>query len=736
MQLLVLYAEIARADIVINEFMADNDSLVADAAGDYDDWIELYNSGEESVDLTGYYMSDDGAELNQWPFPDGTTIAAGGYLVIWADNEIDQDGLHANFGLKKSGESIYLVAADGTTIVDEVTFETQTTDVSTGRLPNGTGDFYQVVTSYGAENTELRFIAGDIDGSLAVEPADAILALQVLSGLTPAGTVYSQTDVDGDTLIGLSEVLYILREAADTEINSTIVLSDSSITVDGDGATVDGTTVTITSVGTYTISGTLNDGQVLVDTEEEGTVVLVLSGVNISCSTNAPIAIMSADEVSVILDGGTDNYLTDGSEYVFADPEEDEPNAALFSKDEMVISGSGTLTVTANYNDGITSKDGLTINGGTINVTSVDDGIRGKDYLVIDGADIILSVGGDGLKADNDDDTELGYITLESGTVDIISGGDGIQAETTFTMAGGDLTVLSGGGSSAVLDEDTSAKGVKGNAALVLEDGSINLDSADDALHSDGSITINGGTLNLASGDDAVHGDVSLEVNGGNIEISASYEGLESQLLTISGGTIHIVSNDDGINAAGGDEVTGDFYLYIKGGYTVVSASGDGIDVNGTMEMSGGTVIVHGPTSTNNGALDYDSSFNITGGLLVAAGSSNMAQAPSSSSTQNSVLVTFNEYLTAGQLLNIQTGAGDAILTFAPEKNSGSIVFSSPDLIQGTAYSVYTGGTVEGGSESDGLYEGGTYSPGTIYTSFTPASTVTTVGGQGAPPGR
>ncbi len=526
-----------------------------------------------------------------------------------------------------------------------------------------------------------------------------------------------------------------------------IVLNGSSISVNGSGANVDGSKVTITSAGTYSISGTLADGQIIVDTADAETVTLILNGVNIRNSSSAGIYVISGEEIVITLADNTENYVSDGASYIFEDAETDEPNAAIFSKSDLRIEGNGSLTVSGNYNDAIASKDGLTIRSGTITVNAADDGIRGKDYVVVKEGTVTVKAGGDGLKSDNEEDVEKGYISVESGVINITAGGDAFDAQTDVAITGGKITLSSGGGSNSSISGDTSAKGIKGVVSVIIDGGDVSVNSADDAIHSNGSIIINGGAFNISSGDDAVHADASVEISGGDFNITKSYEGIESAVITINDGDIRIVSSDDGINVAGGNDASGmnvrpgqggrpgqdtfatsgNYWLYINGGYIAVNAAGDGIDVNGSVLMTGGDVIVNGPTNNGNGALDYDGSFNISGGFLVAAGSSGMAQAPGATSSQNSLLMNFNTSQRAGSLVHIQTADGRGILTFAPSKTYQSIVFSSPELIKGSAYNVYLGSS-SSGTPTDGLYQGGTYTPGTKYSSFTVSGVVTKAG--------
>lgn len=733
----------ARADtaaagaVVINEFMASNGATVTDESGEYEDWIELYNTTSAAISLAGCYLTDNAGNPTKWNFPD-VSIAAGGYLIVWADE--DDGDLHAAFKLSASGESIVLLNADQT-VIDTATFGAQTTDVSMARYPNGTGDLVAMAPTFNGPNLVAGMAKGDVDGDTDVDLEDVILALQVVGGVTPSVTVHVEADVNGDQAVGLPEAVYALRSvAASADTTNRILLNGDSITVTGSGTTVSGTVVTVTASGTYEVSGSLTDGQLVVDSSDGGTVTLVLNGAAIHHSTGAPLYVASAGQAVITLADNTTNELADSQTYVFPDAETDEPNAALFSKDDLVIQGNGSLIVNGNYNDAIASKDTLLISGGVITVNAVDDGIRGKDSLTVTGGTLTVTSGGDGLKSDNDEDTTKGVITVGAGTLTITSGGDAVEAETNLSITGGTFTITTAGGNTVPLADDASAKGLKATAGIVISGGTFTIDSADDAVHSNGTISIADGTLAITSGDDGIHADTSITIAGGDIRISKSYEGIESAVITIDNGTIHVVSSDDGVNVAGGVDgssiggrpgqndftTTTSQYLYLNGGYLVVTAAGDGIDVNGAIRMTGGTVLVNGPTANDNGALDYDVSFVMTGGFLVAAGSSGMTQAPGTTSTQKSVMVTFGATRSAGTLFHVRTSAGTGLVTFAPAKQYQSVVFSSPSLATGTAYEVYTGGSSTG-TVTDGLYQGGTYTAGTKAASFTVSSVVTKV---------
>lgn len=512
-----------------------------------------------------------------------------------------------------------------------------------------------------------------------------------------------------------------------------IVLSGNSITVDGTGATVIDNEVTIASSGTYEISGTLNDGRIIVETDDEDLVRLILNKINIKNSTTTPFFIKKAKKTIIILKENTQNFVSDASSYI----NEEDANAAIYSKDDLTIFGNGSLIIEANYNDGITSKDGLIIKSGNITINAVDDGIRGKDYLIVKGGSITINAYGNGFISDNEDDVTKGYVYIKDGVINITSRGDAIQAETDVLVAAGDITITSGGGSNSRINANSSAKGLKGGVCVIIEGATLAVNSADDAIHSNSRMVINSGSIDISSGDDGIHSDSTLGIYGGEIVITKSYEGIESGDIVIDDGNIHIVSSDDGINAGGGNDAgmgggprgnqsQNNNFLYINGGYIVVDASGDGIDVNGKIEMTDGVLIVNGPTSNNNGALDYDASFKLTGGFLVAVGSSRMAQPPSNISSQYIVSLKSSSTLQAGKLIHIQDSSGTEIFSFIPTKRYSSVVCSSPNFIKGTTYDVYYGGSSTG-IIKDGLYQNGIYTPGTKKTSFTISSIITTV---------
>lgn len=517
---------------------------------------------------------------------------------------------------------------------------------------------------------------------------------------------------------------------------ATIIFDGKTISVNGEGAEVSDNKVTIYSAGTFTLSGTLEDGQLIIDTEASEPVELIFNNVSLNSSNTSPLYVANADEVIINLQNNTENYVIDGSNYILEEGT-DEPNAAIFSKDDLTIGGEGKLTVEGNYNDGIGIKDKLKIKSGIITVNAVDDGIRGKDKLTIKNGTITVQADGDGLKSDNDVDADKGNIKIEDGLITITSKGDAIQAASNIEIEGGEFNINTSGGRNSA-GSAVSSKGINAGDSLIISGETFTINSFDDAVHSNNYLSIASGTFTINTNDDGIHAETLLVINGGNINIESSYEGLESMVVRINGGEISLNSSDDGFSIASGGGGgwggrggnSGNNFLFINGGYIHINSFGDGIDANGSVEMTDGTLLVSGPTMSMNGALDYDGSFIISGGLIVAAGSSGMAMIPSASSTQNSVLVYLSSTQDAGTTFNLQSANGKNIISYIPPKYYQSVAISSPDLVNGETYDVYVGGNASGQSK-DGLYEDGQYSPGTKLESFTVDNAYTIVGSGG-----
>lgn len=520
-------------------------------------------------------------------------------------------------------------------------------------------------------------------------------------------------------------------------------------------------TLTITKGGVYNLTGTIDDGNLYIDTKES--VKLILNNIKIINKSGPAIMIENANVVYIELASNSVNYLIDGADYTGID--NGEPNGTIFSKDDLILAGEGKLIVSANYEDGIVSKDNLKIISGTYEINSFDDAIRGKDSLVILNGNFNIDAGGDGIKATNDTDNNLGFILIENGNFEIIANNDGIQAETNLVINGGVFDIETGDGSSnsSSINEDwgnwqkafdkninmsgninvdtDSAKGLKATKNIIVKGGEFVIDSSDDSIHSNEYVGISNGKFLIQSGDDGIHADNEIIIDNGDINIKKGYEGIEAESITINDGIISVIASDDGINAAGGNDSSaingrpgmnnfadsGNSKITINGGNIFVDSSGDGIDANGSIYINGGTIVVNGPTNSGNGSLDYDVECKITGGLFVASGSSGMAQGVSSSSTQNSVMINFTKTINSDELISIYDSNGEEIITYKSGKNYQNLVVSTSELKLEKSYVVYTGG-ISTAEEINGLYKTGNYSNGSEYTTFSINSIITNVG--------
>jgi hypothetical protein len=393
--------------------------------------------------------------------------------------------------------------------------------------------------------------------------------------------------------------------------------------------------------------------------------------------------VTAAEEVMVVLADGTTNRLTDPATHTTAV----NPSAALSSVADLTITGNGSLTVTGNAADGIASDDGLVIDSGAITVTAPDDGVRGQDYVVHTGGTLGVTAGGDAIKSDEDTVATEGYVYLAGGARTLTApGGDGVSATTDVIVAGGSLTATTGGGATTA-PGTASTKGVKAGVSVVLSDGQVNLNSSDDGINSNNLITVDGGTLTVASGDDAVHANTALTVSAGTVTVTRSYEGLEAMQTTLAGGTVTVTATDDAVNAAeeGVDEFrpAPNAFIRVTGGVVTVSGGTDGLDSNGALTMTGGTILATGLTASTS--------------TLPTSG-------------QAWVAYSFPANQPAGTVVHLATATGTQLASFRSTRVLKGVIFDLSSLTRGTSYRIYTGGSVSGTDAGGGLYVGGTLS--------------------------
>ena len=234
---------------------------------------------------------------------------------------------------------------------------------------------------------------------------------------------------------------------------------------------------------------------------------------------------------------------------------------------------------------------------------------------------------------------------------------------------------------------ENSTKGIKADGGIYIYGGSLDIDAADDTLHSDNEIIIEEGNITLSSGDDGIHSDVLLTVNGGIINIENCYEALEAHTMEINDGEIKLTASDDGLNAGGGTDAS----LTINGGIINISAAGDCVDSNGTLAVTGGETYVSGPNNGGNGSMDYEINGYITGGTYVSAGASGMAMNFGSDSTQCSILYELPSSVAGNTGITLSDVDGNVIVSYTPDKDFQSIVISSPDIESNGTYILTVG---------------------------------------------
>lgn len=525
------------------------------------------------------------------------------------------------------------------------------------------------------------------------------------------------------------------KESA-VEKAATVDLSALSNDVNADGATVLSNDVTtITSAGSYILTGAY--AGITVSVGDGETAHLFLN--NATISGGAGIAISNTNKKSTLIITACENTVNEVAS------KGDDVNA-IHVKGTLKINGTGTIKVSAKKN-GIKVSKGLSIADSTINLTAGNHALSAR-FIETENAKInVLSAGKDALNAECDDETQEftldeGYVSLKSSKVFASVSGDGIQADTFVYITGGSVdietaaTFVSYGAESMAtynLSEDDfryiksgdtykkiddvatkgaryamiqSAKGIKcgeikyeidgteyavtknSNYFIVIDGARVKINSSDDAIHTNsGNVLIKGGALDLTTLDDGIHADELVKIDGGEITVNGSYEGIEGAYVEIGGGTIYITASDDGINAASDDESVNE-HIIISGGTITVDASGDGLDSNGTIYVTGGTLIVYGPTTGADTGLDADGGILIDGGNVFVASSKEMLEIPASNSKSN-VLVYGVNTVPAGSEIILTNADGGEMVRITLKKQAQAIILSTPELATNGTYSLY-----------------------------------------------
>lgn len=602
---------------------------------------------------------------------------------------------------------------------------------------------------------------GVVDGAV-VEPgtgnsavtAEPDTAPEMIIAEDPVAGSYAPT---GETVITLGENITVSGEGASIAGSSVTVTSAGTYLISG-----------VLNSGQIVVDTPDEEKVILI---LNGASVSCADGPAVFVKTAPKKVVIYTAEGSVnILSDGT-GYVVPDEEQVEG---EVYPNACIYACEDLDFDGEGELYITGNADKGINSKDDIKIKGGTLVVSSVGGGIRGNDSVTVSGGTVTVDAGGDGIKSANTEVDGKGTLTVEGGSLFITAKGDGLSAATDLTVKGGNLVLTTTDTDGVVLEESAansasasgsawggmggsrpggrpggpggmmgessadkaaiSAKGIKAAGVLTVSGGKITIVAQDDGLHSDTDVIITDGSLHIRAADDGIHAEKELTIGGGVLTIAQSYEGLEALHINVLGGTNRITASDDGANATNGSGGgmmggrpggMGGFWggssnsssdpaetpiLTFAGGYTIVNAAGDGVDSNGNIVMTGGTVLVYGPTNNGNGPIDVgDGSYSMTisGGTLLAVGSSGMAE--SAQNAGQAVLAAYwRSGLSAGETIGITNKDGRVIAAFELPKAIASLVFSSSELTAGESYTIVSGGSTTA-AVTDGAIDPATY---------------------------
>ena len=527
----------------------------------------------------------------------------------------------------------------------------------------------------------------------------------------------SEQDADAEHLLSVADIVTDrdLEGTWEEDGATKISLSDDGCAVDGAGAVADGTTVTITAGGTYVLTGQMSAGQVVVNADGEK-VQLVLDGVSVTSTDSAAILVRAAKKVWLTLADGTQNKLaTSGS---FAEDDEYSIDGAVWCKSDLTINGTGALTVSSAEGHGIVCKDELALVSGDVEVEAARHAVQAQDAACVVAGTWSLTAGTDGIHCGDDDDAEKGSVLIVGGTVSIDAASDGVDAANVLEVDGGEVTVSAG--------DD----GLHSERALQVDGGTVTVTKSYEGLEGS-TVTVNGGVIDVTSSDDGVNaagdptGDSSAEaadagasgpeaaagqpgdpMGGGQApagdgrapeDADAQAPTSTGQVPAGSGGQVPAdaggqVPADAGGQApgAGGDmDYDSTAQVTINGGKLTIQAGGDGIDSNGDLTVTGGEAYVFGPASDGDGSLDFAGTGTITGGVVMCAGSSGMAQNFADASTQGSMLVSASGQ--AGDAIQLVDEDENVVASCEARTSYSCVLVSAPGVESGKTYTLTCG---------------------------------------------
>jgi hypothetical protein len=473
-----------------------------------------------------------------------------------------------------------------------------------------------------------------------------------------------------------TEAETVIANTLDEETATLVTLLDGNIQVLGLGAAAEGDVVTISYPGTYRVSGTLDQGQLVVDCGDfDGGVYIILDNASITCPDGPAIYVKQADKTVLYLPEGTINTLQDGADYTIDEGKDTKSGAGIYSADDLEVQGDGRLTVTGMSADGIRSKDGLTISGGMVTVYAADEALQGSDYVDITGGVLSLHANGDGIAA------KKGDVTISGGEVTIASAGDGISSAATLTLSGGRVDIVTYGGADnyeLVAAQEISAKGLKA-VDIVITGGDLALDTADDGIHGQKTVMISDGQVSVMAGDDGIHAALSLDISGGVVSICQSYEAIEAEGVTVTDGLVTLDGTQKGVDA--GEDG------FVMNGGTVIATAPRCLNADGGLTVASGYITL---ISDGSDAPIKCSQGTVTGGTLVLCTVGNEQTVLEKAHIDPSLLFTIPQR-SVEQPITIADTQGNVLLSITPSQPATAVLYASGALCQGQEYTLTAG---------------------------------------------
>ena len=505
--------------------------------------------------------------------------------------------------------------------------------------------------TYKDAGVEKSFTTKALISVLALLLAFALTLSSCGSAADNGSSAVTTTAASLDNAVSKSE-MFTERDLSDDYAESeaeTITLSGNSAkTSAASGVSIDGSTITISAEGVYVVSGSLSDGQIIVDADDAAKVQIVLKDASVTSSDSAALYVKSADKVFVTTAAGTENTLANGGSFT-ADGDTNV-DGAVYAKDDITFNGSGSLTISSPAGHGVVGNDDVKFGGGTYVITASGHGVKANDSARFAESDVTITAGSD------KDGVHVADSDVE----------DAAQSESFFYMA----------------------------------DGSLTINAQDDGIHADAKVIIEGGSIIINESYEGIEG-LSIQISGGSTTLTATDDGLNA-----AGG-----NSTSGNGAFGGDDWNGggmmndggtDGSIVISGGNVSITAGGDGVDSTGSVEITGGYTVVQGPSSGDTSVLDYNGTATISGGTFIGTGGAGMAENFSSASQGLIAVSTGNQ--SAGSSVTLKDAAGNVIAEATPALDYAVVYISTEDMAQGETYTLTAGTYSENITLSDIMY--------------------------------